>query len=48
MEQKLVLPDFVPDIVREEFAGIGAPIALPQSEDCAYFCLYSFIHMARG
>ncbi|KAJ7832850.1 carotenoid ester lipase precursor [Mycena olivaceomarginata] len=34
MEQKLVLPDFVPDIVREEFAGIGAPIALPQSEDC--------------
>ncbi|KAJ7713986.1 carotenoid ester lipase precursor [Mycena metata] len=32
--QTLVLPDDVPEIVREEFAGIGAPAPLPSSEDC--------------
>ncbi|KAJ7858753.1 carotenoid ester lipase precursor [Mycena leptocephala] len=32
--QTLVLPDDVPEIVREEMAGIGAPSPLPISEDC--------------
>ncbi|KAJ6529348.1 carotenoid ester lipase precursor [Mycena capillaripes] len=32
--QTLVLPDDVPEIVREEFAGIGGPSPLPISEDC--------------
>ncbi|KAJ7441567.1 carotenoid ester lipase precursor [Mycena latifolia] len=32
--QTLALPDDVPEIVREEFAGIGGPAPLPSSEDC--------------
>ncbi|KAJ7292203.1 carotenoid ester lipase precursor [Mycena rebaudengoi] len=34
MRQTLVLPDDVPEIVREEMGNIGAPIPLNQSEDC--------------
>ncbi|KAJ7192633.1 carotenoid ester lipase precursor [Mycena pura] len=34
MQQTLVLPKDVPEIVREEMGNIGAPIPLNQSEDC--------------
>ncbi|KAJ7218238.1 carotenoid ester lipase precursor [Mycena haematopus] len=34
MEQKLVFLADVPEIVVEEIGGTGAPIPLPQSEDC--------------
>ncbi|KAF7366926.1 Carboxylic ester hydrolase [Mycena sanguinolenta] len=34
MEEKLVLPADVPEIVVEEVGGVGAPIPLNQSEDC--------------